>query len=72
MNQRLGERAIPRTARAQFEIERAHARKLLEGQHHWWLNALAERQLKGEELMAPLFFRIRVQSLTGLASTDVE
>lgn len=51
----------------QFEIERAHAKKLLEKRHNWWLNALAERQLKvGDDLIAPLFFRIRIESLTGL------
>lgn len=57
----------------QFEIERAHARKLLEGQHQWWLNALAARQLKaGDDLIAPIFFRIRIESLTGLEATDAE
>ena len=55
----------------QFEIERAHARKLLESQHRWWLNALAERQMRvGDELVAPLFFRIRIESLSGLQSMD--
>ena len=54
----------------QFELERAHARKLLDREHHWWLNALGERQLKvGDELVTPLFFRIRVESLSGLLST---
>jgi|SRR5271165_2005546 len=56
-----------------FEIERAHARKLLDRQHHWWLNALAERQLKvGDALVPPLFFRIRIESLTGLVSAESE
>ena len=55
----------------QFELERAHARKLLDRRHHWWLNALAERQLKSpEELIAPIFFRIRVESMSGLAMSD--
>ena len=54
----------------QFEIERAHARKLLDNHHHWWLNALAERQLKsGDELIAPLFFRIRIESVSGLETS---
>jgi len=55
----------------QFEIERDHARKLLDRQHHWWLNALAERQLKeGDRLVSPLFFRIRIESLSGLESKE--
>lgn len=57
----------------QFEIERAHARKLLDRQHHWWLNALAERQLKaGDNLVATLFFRIRIESLSGLEFIEGE
>jgi len=51
----------------QFTDERAHARKLLEKRHGWWQAAMAERQLKsGDSLIAPLFFRIRVESMTGL------
>lgn len=51
----------------QHEAERAHARTLLEKQHHWWLNALAERRIKvRDELIAPLFFRIHIDSLSGL------
>ncbi|MFZ0806207.1 MAG: pyridoxamine 5'-phosphate oxidase family protein [Candidatus Sulfotelmatobacter sp.] len=57
----------------QFEMERAHARKLLDRQHHWWLNALGERQLKvGDDLVAPLFFRIQIESITGLESAEGE
>jgi len=54
----------------QFEQERAHARALLQKRNHWWLNALAERriQLRDQEI-APLFFRIRITSLTGLRGT---
>jgi nitroimidazol reductase NimA-like FMN-containing flavoprotein (pyridoxamine 5'-phosphate oxidase superfamily) len=55
----------------QFELERAHARKLLDRRHHWWLNALAERQLKSQdELIAPIFFRIRIESFSGLQTSD--
>ncbi len=55
----------------QFESERAHARKLLDQKTRWWLNALAERQIKSEdELIDPLFFRIRIESLSGLESSD--
>jgi len=28
----------------QYSAERMHARSLLQKQHRWWLNALAERQ----------------------------
>lgn len=58
----------------QFEQERAHARKLLQQRHHWWLNAMAERRIRlRDEEIKPLFFRIRVGSLTGLRGrTDAE
>ena len=51
----------------QFTDERNHARKLFEKRHHWWLNALAQRriQMRDEEI-TPVFFRIRVHSMTGL------
>lgn len=53
-----------------YTDERSHARKLLEPRHHWWLNAMAERrtQLSDQEI-APLFFRIRIDSITGLRAT---
>ncbi len=51
----------------QFADERAHARKLLQKRHHWWETALAERQLKaGDKLIDPIFFRIHIDSVTGL------
>jgi nitroimidazol reductase NimA-like FMN-containing flavoprotein (pyridoxamine 5'-phosphate oxidase superfamily) len=51
----------------QFEDERNHARKLLQQHHHWWLNAVAERRIRlRDEEIKPLFFRVRVSSLTGL------
>lgn len=57
----------------QFETERAHARKLLDRKSRWWLNALAERQMKSDdELIDPLFFRIRIESLTGLEASESE
>jgi uncharacterized protein len=50
-----------------FTDERAHARKLLSTRSHWWEAPLAERQLKsGEELISPIIFRIRIDSMTGL------
>jgi len=53
----------------QFEDERNHARKLFQKRHHWWLNAVAERRiLLRDQEIKPLFFRIRVSSLTGLRS----
>lgn len=54
----------------QYELERAHARKLLDRSHQWWINALAERHMKSEaELISPIFFRIVVESLTGLTAS---
>jgi len=55
----------------QFEVERDHARRLLQKRHHWWLNAVAERriQLRDEEIK-PLFFRIHITSITGIRSTS--
>jgi uncharacterized protein len=51
----------------QYADERTHARKLLEERHLWWQNALPERQLKlGDALIAPMFFRIHIDSMTGL------
>jgi uncharacterized protein len=51
----------------------AHARQLLEKQRRWWLNALAERRSKEEDLsIDPLFFRIQVDSMTGLQANDEE
>ena len=53
----------------QFSHEVKHARKLLEKRHHWWLNALAERRLQlPDPEIAPLFFRIRVDSTSGLGT----
>lgn len=53
----------------QFEMERAHAREFLQKRHHWWLNALAERRKsEPDESIMPLFFRIHIQSVTGLRS----
>jgi len=55
----------------QFELELEHARKLLDRPYRWWLNALAERQLQsGQELIPPLFFRVRIESLSGLESVS--
>jgi nitroimidazol reductase NimA-like FMN-containing flavoprotein (pyridoxamine 5'-phosphate oxidase superfamily) len=54
----------------QYAAERAHARELLEKRYHWWLNALGERHLKSskELSIAPLFFRVQIDSTTGLCA----
>jgi len=53
----------------QYAAEREHARKLLEKRYQWWLNALAERELKSSDgLTAPLFFCIHIDSMTGLCA----
>jgi nitroimidazol reductase NimA-like FMN-containing flavoprotein (pyridoxamine 5'-phosphate oxidase superfamily) len=55
----------------QYAAERDHARQLLEKQSRWWLNTFAERLLKlGDKLIEPLFFRIYIDSMTGLRATD--
>jgi uncharacterized protein len=54
----------------QFTAERKHATALLAKRDHWWLNALGERQMRvGENSIEPLFFRIRIQSMSGLRAT---
>jgi len=51
----------------QYTAERDHARKLLEKRYRWWQNALGERQLRaGDSLIESLFFRIQIDSMTGL------
>ncbi len=55
----------------QFPRERDHARELLGKRYLWWQNALAERQLRlGDHAIDPLFFRIHVDSITGLRATE--
>jgi uncharacterized protein len=57
----------------QFETERAHARNLLEQKSGWWLTALAERDLKSDDaLIDTVFFRIRIETLSGLETADLE
>jgi uncharacterized protein len=53
----------------QYAAELAHARELLGKRFQWWLNALAERRTKlNDNLIAPLFFRIHIDSMTGLCA----
>jgi len=54
----------------QYSAEREHASSLLGKRYHWWLNALGERQMRaGETEIEPLFFRIRIHSMSGLRAT---
>jgi nitroimidazol reductase NimA-like FMN-containing flavoprotein (pyridoxamine 5'-phosphate oxidase superfamily) len=55
----------------QYTAEREHARTLLGKRCLWWQNALGERQLRlGDHAIAPLFFRIHVDSISGLRAID--
>ena len=53
------------------EGERDHARHLLEKRHSWWMNALAERRSHVQDLsIDPIFFCVRVESMSGLRAVD--
>ena len=55
----------------QYIAERKHASSLLAKRSLWWLNALGERQMRvGDKSIEPLFFRIRILSMSGLRATD--
>ena len=55
----------------QHTAERQHATSLLAKRYQWWLNAFGERQAKvGDKAIEPLFFRIRIHSISGLRATD--
>ena|SRR5215471_12639528 len=57
----------------QYAAERKHASFLLAKRYHWWLNAMSERQMRvGESFIEPLFFRIRIQSMSGLRATEAK
>jgi uncharacterized protein len=57
----------------QYTAERKHASLLLAKRYRWWLNALGQRQMTvGENSIEPLFFRVRVQSMSGLHATEVK
>ena len=54
-------------AGARFEEERERGRKLLAHRDRWWQTPLAERQAKSDEqLIAPVFFRVEISSVSGL------
>ncbi len=53
----------------QLAAERNHARTLLARRHQWWLNAVAERRMNAsDESVGPIFFRIHVETVTGIAA----
>jgi hypothetical protein len=53
----------------QFSDELSHARNLLAKHERFWQTPMAERQLKsGDALIEPIFFRIQIDSVTGLRS----
>jgi nitroimidazol reductase NimA-like FMN-containing flavoprotein (pyridoxamine 5'-phosphate oxidase superfamily) len=55
----------------QYAVERKHASSLLAKRYRWWLNAIGERQMRvGDKSIEPLFFRIRLHSVSGLRATD--
>jgi uncharacterized protein len=55
----------------QRPVERRRASSLLAQHYQWWLNALGERQMRvGDKSIDPLFFRIRIHSISGLRATD--
>ena len=55
----------------QYRAERKLAGSLLAKRYHWWLNSLGERQMRvGDRSIEPLFFRIRIHSMSGLRATD--
>jgi len=55
----------------QYTNERKHAGSLLAKRTQWWLNALGERQMRvRDKTIEPLFFRIRIESMSGLRATD--
>jgi len=56
----------------QYTKEHAHARALLSKRYRWWQTAAAERQLRSGDNIDPLFFRIRVDSITGLRAEHIE
>ena len=50
----------------QHTAKRQHASSLFAKRYHWWLNSLGERQMRvGDKSIEPLFFRIRIQSMSG-------
>ena len=58
-------------AEPQHTAERKHASTLLAKRYQWWLNALAQRRMTlGDSSIEPLFFRIHIDSMTGLRAAE--
>jgi nitroimidazol reductase NimA-like FMN-containing flavoprotein (pyridoxamine 5'-phosphate oxidase superfamily) len=56
-----------------YTAERKHANTLLAQRYDWWLNALAHRRMTlGDSSIEPLFFRIHIDSMTGLRAIEKE
>lgn len=54
-----------------YTDERKHASSLLARKYHWWLNAFGARQMRvGDKPIEPLFFRIRIESMSGLRASE--
>lgn len=54
-----------------YSDELEDAKKLLERRTRWWLNAFAERQAKsGDTLIEPIFFRVEIDSVSGMKATS--
>ena len=54
-----------------YSDERAHARKLVAARPQWWRTPIAERQLKkGDDSIAPVLFRVHLDSMSGLRAVD--
>ena len=51
----------------QYTTEKEHARELLGDSAQWWMVAMAERREQVDDVsIRPLFFRIDIESITGL------
>jgi nitroimidazol reductase NimA-like FMN-containing flavoprotein (pyridoxamine 5'-phosphate oxidase superfamily) len=60
-------------AEPRYADERNHARKLLQKHHDWWLNPLAERRTQvPDQQITPIFFRVKIDSVTGLRGISEE
>jgi nitroimidazol reductase NimA-like FMN-containing flavoprotein (pyridoxamine 5'-phosphate oxidase superfamily) len=54
-----------------YEAEFTRAKALLSKRYHWWANALAERRIQvGDSSIEPVFFRIRITSISGLRARN--
>jgi hypothetical protein len=51
----------------QYATEKEHARALLGDSANWWMVAIAERREQVDDVsIQPLFFRVEIESITGL------